>query len=174
MMISVMSLGWGSAFAADGSGATNRIAPRIGVYDSRAVAVAYGGSRAFNEKMAPLYAEQKKAQAAGDEKKLKELREQGRALQVQAHKQAFSTAPVDDILASIKPQMAEIIRTSAVQVVVSKWDTAALAKYKNAEQVDVTMALVEALQPNDRQRKFAIDIQKHPPISLKEAEEIRD
>jgi hypothetical protein len=51
---------------------------------------------------------------------------------------------------------------------------AGLAKHINAEVVDVTMALVEAFKPNERQRKSAITIQQHDPIPLDRAEKIRD
>lgn len=57
---------------------------------------------------------------------------------------------------------------------VSKWDKDGLARYRDAELVDVTMALVDALNPNDRQRKSAIEIQKHEPIPLEKAEGIKD
>ena len=39
---------------------------RIGVYDSRAIAVAFAGSEHFNQWMSGLYAEYKKAKAAGE------------------------------------------------------------------------------------------------------------
>ena len=58
--------------------------------------------------------------------------------------------------------------------IVSKWDKESLAKYKSAEQVDITMALVDAFHPTEGQLKTAIDIQKKTPISLKEAENIND
>ncbi len=63
---------------------------------------------------------------------------------------------------------------AGVDLVVSKWDKDALAKYKSAEFVDVTMMLVDALHPHERQRKSAIEIQKHKPISIEQAEKIRD
>jgi hypothetical protein len=39
---------------------------RIGVYDPRAIAVAFAGSEHFNQWMSGLYAEYKKAKAAGE------------------------------------------------------------------------------------------------------------
>jgi hypothetical protein len=39
---------------------------------------------------------------------------------------------------------------------------------------DVTTKLVDAFQPSERQRKAAIDIQKHKPIPLEEAGRIED
>jgi hypothetical protein len=59
-------------------------------------------------------------------------------------------------------------------MLVSKWDQETLAKYPSAELVDVTMMLVDAFQPNERQRQSAIEIQKHEPIPLEDAEKIKD
>lgn len=39
--------------------------------------------------------------------------------------------------------------------------------------MDVTLKLVDAFLPNERQRKSAIEIQKHKPISLEQAEKIK-
>jgi hypothetical protein len=49
-----------------------------------------------------------------------------------------------------------------------------LARHKDADLVDVTMILVDAFNPSERQRKGAIAIQEHKPISLEQAERIKD
>ena len=59
-------------------------------------------------------------------------------------------------------------------MLLSKWDKDGLARYKDAELVDVTMALVDAFSPGERQRKTVIEIQKHEPIPLEQAEQIKD
>lgn len=151
---------------------------RIGVYDSRAVVVAFVGSDAYKASRGKLLGEMKKerdkAKAEGNQKRVEELEAQGKAQQVLLHKQGFSTAPVDDILKHIADKMPEIAKSAGVGPIVSKWDEAALAKYKSAEKVDVTMALVDAFRPNERQRKSAVEIQKHKPITLEQAENIKD
>lgn len=133
---------------------------RIGVYDSRAVAVAFVGSEAFKTAMAALEAEHEEAKAAGDEQRVAELEAEAGSRQERLHQQAFSTAPVNDILAHIADQLPDIKAGASVDVIVSKWDEAALSKYPRAERVDVTMALVDALAPTDKQREMAIEIQK--------------
>ena len=150
----------------------------VGVYDSRAIAIAFVGSEVYRatdgKALADLKAEYDKAKAEGDRDRMAELEGKGKAQQALLHKQGFSTAPVDGMLAHIKDQMAGIAKAAGVKTIVSKWDKEALAQHKDARVVDVTMALVDAFKPNDRQRKSAIEIQEHPPISLKEAEEIDD
>jgi len=156
----------------------NAARPRVGVYDSRSIAIAFCGSEIYNttngKVLAQLKVDYKKAKAAGDTKRMAELEAKGKAQQTLLHKQGFSTAPVDEILAHIDDQVEKIAEDADVEVILSKWDKDALAKYKNAERVDVTMPLVDAFKPNERQRKSAIEIQKGDPISLKQAEKIDD
>lgn len=147
---------------------------RIGTYDSRAIAVAFVGSEVYNdtvgETMAEMMEEYRKAESEGDKKRVEELRSWGKAQQALRHKQGFSTAPVDDILEHITDQLPAIKRQANVELLVSKWDTKTLARHKSAQHVDVTMLLVETLKPNEKQKKSAIEIQKHDPVPLQEME----
>jgi len=124
--------------------------------------------------MKPLYDDHAEATAAGDEKRIRELRAEGEARQRQLHMQGFSTAPVDNVLETIRDRLPAIRQRAGVEALVSKWDRDALARYPGAEQVEVTMALVDALQPDPRQRQSAIEVQKHAPIPLEEARNIKD
>jgi hypothetical protein len=147
---------------------------RIGVYDSRSIAVAWAGTESHSNLLKSLQAEYNQAKAAGDQKRVEEVEAEAEAQQRLLHLQAFSTAPVDDILAHIEDSLDEIKKEAGVTLLVSKWDTETLARYPSAEQIDVTMMLVDALQPNERQRQIAIDIQEHEPIPLDQAEQIKD
>jgi hypothetical protein len=147
---------------------------RVGIYDSRAVAVAFAGSAAFNKWLGDLKAEHAKAKASGDQKRVAELEAEGAARQRLLHLQGFSTAPVTNLLDQIKDKLPAINKKARVSVLVSKWDKDVLARYKDADLVDVTMALVDAFSPSERQRKSAIGIQEHKPISLEQAERIKD
>ncbi len=153
----------------EGENATTPVT-RIGTYDSRAIAVAFVGSEVYKvtagKKLADMMAEYKKAKAAGDKKRVEELKALAEAQQALLHKQGFSTAPVDDILDHINNQLPAIKKQANVGLLVSKWDKRTLAKHMSAERVDVTMNLVEAFKPNDKQRKSAIEIQKHAPVPL--------
>ena len=144
---------------------------RIGVYDSRAIAVGYYGSPAHMEQLRQLIAEHKKAKEAGDLGKAAQLEAEGKAQQEKAHQQGFSTAPVDELLLHITNALPEIQKTASVTALISKWDDAELKKHSEAERVDVTMKLVDAFHPDERQRKSAIDVQKTKPVSLEQAKE---
>jgi hypothetical protein len=137
---------------------------RVGVYDSRSVAVAYAGSALHEKQLQPLMAAMKQAKDAGDAKKVSALEAEGKALQAKMHRQAFSTASVADILALIPEEIAKIKDSERVATIVSKWDKAELDKHASRQPVDVTIRIVDALKPGERQRKSAIDIQKKKPV----------
>ena len=118
-------------------------------------------------------AEYQKAKEAGDKKKIAEIGAWFEASQKRFHTQGYSTAPVDDILVHIKDQLLPILEKESVGALVSKFDEATLRQYPSVERVDVTMALVDAFHPNAKQRKSAIEVQRHKPISLEQASNIR-
>ena len=167
-----VTLGLHRASLAQETGSTNKT--RVGIYDSRAVAVAFAGSAAFDRWLGDLKAEHEKAKASGDQKRAAELEAEGAVRQRLLHMQGFSTAPVTNILDQIKDKLPALKEKAGVSVLLSKWDKDSLARYKNADLVDITMALVDAFSPSERQRKSAIDIQEHKPISLEQAERIKD
>jgi hypothetical protein len=156
------------SFAQDNAAKTRE---RIGVYDSRSIAIAFARSPAHEKELQQLMTEHRKAKEAGDLDKVANLEAEGKAWQEKAHKQAFSTEPVDDLLLHITNALPEIQKAAGVTVLISKWDEAALKKHARADKVDVTLQLVDAFQPNERQRKHAIEIQARKPISL---ERIKD
>jgi hypothetical protein len=151
---------------------------RVGTYDSRSVVIAYFFSPAYNSseegrKVIELSAEMKKAKAEGNQTRVAQaeakLRNLVNTVMIPRHKQAFSTAPVDDLLVHIRDQMPEIAKTAGVGPIVSKWDKEALAKYPSATLVDVTMEMVNAFHPISKQLKAAAEIQKKDPIPLEQA-----
>ena len=126
--------------------------------------MAYYGSKAFNRQLNDLRAELKKAKAAGNEKRVKELEAEGPALQKLMHKQGFSTWPVDNILEKIKGKIPEIAKQVDVEVIVSKWDI--IYQRSGVEFVDVTDLMVRPFNPDEDTRKTIKDIQKQDPVPL--------
>ena len=172
LSIIVLVSGFVSASSADEVKSPTK--ERIGIYDSRSIAVAYAGSACMEKRMRDSKARYQKAKERGDKKELAKIEAKNRARQSQLHKQGFSTAPVDDLLACIADELPRIQKSAEVTKLISKWDKAELAKHPGAEQVDLTMQLVDAFHPNERQRKTAIEIQKHKPISIEQAGKTKD
>jgi len=148
------------------------IKERIGIFDSRAVAIAYGNS-AFLAKIQDLQKRYQQAKEHGDKKEAARLKAIELSLQSQIHMQAFSTAPVDDILLLISADLPKIQKTASVTCLVSKWDKAQLKKHLNAEQVDVTMQLVNAFHLKENQKEGINEIQKLQPIPLTHAAKMK-
>lgn len=138
-------------------------ARRIGVYDSRAVAIAYAGSSTFRKSLGEMRAAQKAARDAGDRDTVDRLDQTGRALQGKLHRQGFGTEPVEDLLAGFPDALAQVKAEAGVSELVSRWNGAELSRYSGAAQIDVTRALVERITSDERQRKAAMEIVNKKP-----------
>ena len=139
---------------------------RLGVYDSRAVAVAYVHSNWLEREMKAKMAEMKKAKTEGDTKKIEKLEEWGKAHQAKIHRQGFSTAPVDDILEHIKDSLPGIIADANVVELVSKWDKKTLNSYRQAKLVDVTDKITALFKPNKKGLDAIEQMKEEKPIPL--------
>src|SRR5689334_13319647 len=79
---------------------TNKV--RIGVYDSRAVAIAYANSTEGRESMKTAQADYQKAKAEKNEKKMKQIESGMKLQQRRLHEQGFSTGSVVGTMAKVK------------------------------------------------------------------------
>ncbi len=145
-----------------------RTIEKIGSYDSRSVAIAFMGSEVYKKTRGKLLttkmAEHKKAKEEGDKQKIKELEAWGKAQQQLLHKQGFGTEAVTDILAHISDQLPGIKKKAKVDLLISKWDTKALASHEGVPTVDITLRLIEAFKPTEKQKKSALEIQEKEPV----------
>jgi hypothetical protein len=144
---------------------------RIGTYDSRAVAVAYAGSDLMRQRLQQLMKDRDAARAAGDQQKVKQLEDQGAALQRKLHRQGFSDVPVDDLLENVKDSLPKVAKDANVAMIVRHvnfTDDAAV------EVVDVTDRLVEQFNPSDKTRKMAADIRTRAPADLDEIDKMHN
>lgn len=143
---------------------TNRL--RIGVYDSRAIAIAYCNSAEFQKSMEPLMTEFKKAKEEMNEKQVAELDARGKMMQRRLHEQGFSTGSVAGYMAKVKDSLPDVAKKAGVQVIVSKWEL----NYQSpeVEVVDVTNELVALFHPNERVLNMLKDLKTRPPLPMEE------
>ena len=153
------------AAAAGSAAAEDTSSSVIAVYDSRAVAVAYAGSAFHQKELAALKSALAEAKTSGNAARIKAAEAAFPESQDRIHRQGFGSAPVDDILKQIPNETAEIQKSVSAVALLSKWDEAGIARYPGSAQIDVTDKLIDAFQPNEKQRRFATDIQKKPPLS---------
>jgi hypothetical protein len=143
---------------------------RIGTYDNRAIAIAWGSSKynPVGEKMK----EMEKAKAEGNTEKIKELEAWGPRMQRKLHRQGFGKVPVDDLLAAVKDRLPEVAKKTGVVAIVWQSDYAG----ETVEVVDVTVELVKLFNPSDQVLRWTNpeELKKNPPIDLEEIEKNQD
>jgi phosphoribosyl-AMP cyclohydrolase len=139
---------------------------RLGVYDSRAVAVAYANSEEFQESLKATRADYQKAKTDKDQKRMKELEGRMKLQQRRMHEQGFSTGSVAGIMARIKDRLPGVADKARVRAVVSKWEL----NYQSpdAETVDVTDDLVALFHVSDKGKEWIKGVRSKPPLPLEE------
>ncbi len=139
---------------------------RIGVYDSRAIAVAWGNSAEFQKTMESDTSDYKKAKEAKDDKRVKEIETQMKAKQRRAHEQGFSTGSVAPIMASIKASLPAVAKKAGVDVIVSKWEV----NYQSPgiKVVDVTDDLVALFHVSAKGLEWAKGVKSQAPVPIEQ------
>jgi len=135
---------------------------RVGVYDSRAVALAYGRSGEFEARISTLKADRAAAGAAGDSVRVKELGAEGSWLQERMHMQVFGNLPVDDILEGRGELIAEVARSTGVEVIVPSvaWSGEAV------EIVDVTEGFAKQFGADEQTLEMVRQMKTVDPVRL--------
>ena len=137
---------------------------RIGVYDSRAIAVAYGNSAEFRKSLDAVKADYQKAKEAKDDKRVKEIETQMKAQQRRLHEQGFSTGSVASIMARIKDSLPGVAKKAGVDVIVSKWEVNYQAP--GIKVVDVTDDLVALFHVSAKGLEWVKGIKTQPPVPI--------
>ena len=149
----------------------DKIKVRVGIYDSRAVAMAHFGKFIKDGGLEKLYDDHDKAKAAGDTKKAEELAAKGQALQKQLHMRMFGTAPIDDILEEIKKDIPKVAQAAGVDIIVGKWDI--VYQRPSAKVVDITKQLVEIFEPDEETLEKIKALLEHPPVPTEDLENMK-
>jgi len=142
---------------------------RVGVFDSRAVAIAHAHTSAFQKRVSDMKAEHRRAKEAGDDDLVAEMEKRGEDLQHLLHKQGFGTWPVDDILATIQDELPDVAREAGVDVIVSKWQV--VYQRPDVVLVDITDFIVQPFEPDEEVLATIREMKHVDPVSLEELEE---
>jgi len=145
---------------------TQPVKPRLGVYDSRAVAVAYANSTEFREELKATRAEHERAKADNDTRKMKEIEARMKLGQRRAHEQAFSTGSVAGIMAKVSDKLPGVAEHAGVRAIVSKWELNFSSS--EVETVDVTDELIALFHVSDKGKTWAKGIQSAKPIPMEQ------
>ncbi len=143
--------------------ANKPIAVRIGTFDSRGVALAYGRSArpdCMLAKVATIKREHDKAKETGNEDRMTALVANAAALQKQIHDQVFSGAPIDNVLTLIEADLARVAKDASLDLIVS----GILHKSAGLQLVDITHELAASFRPDAKTQKLIRDIMTKPLV----------
>jgi hypothetical protein len=135
---------------------------KIGVYDSRVVALAYYRSASQMARFKGLHEEYSKAKADKNEKRMQELEKEGPWSQIRMHQQVFSTAGILNITSQFPDAIKTIAQTAGVAVIVSKWEMPYLDPALPA--VDVTLAMAKLFNPDEQTMKIMEGMKNQAPV----------
>lgn len=135
---------------------------KIGVYDSRIVALAYYRSASQIARFKALHDEYNKAKADNNQKRLQELEREGPWNQIRMHQQVFSTAGILNITSQFQDEIKNIAKTEGVAAIVSKWEMPYLDPA--IATVDVTMAMAKLFNPDEQTIKIMEGMKNQQPV----------
>ncbi len=138
--------------------------PKIGTFDSRAIAIAYANSAEGSQFINGLRAEMAKARESRNDSLVRAVSEKGRVHQVLMHLQGFSVGSVSEILKKHAPEMKEVARAAGVEALVSKFELAYLGN--GIDTVDVTLPMVKLFDPSERALVWVADLAHQPPLPM--------
>ena len=118
----------------------------VGVFNRTDLLVAFYKSAAWDQYLQDLTKQRDEARAQGDEKRVKEIEEQGAKSQEHAHLQLAGKAPLDNIFEHISDKLPAVSRETGVSVIVEM----PLYNTADVELVNVTEFLVKLLPPKSK------------------------
>ena len=158
-LVSILFLVTGITFSQQESGKL-----RIGTFDSRCVAVAYGRSADYMKEIDDLRNDVTKAKESGNEELAKELEQQGPTQQVLMHQQVFSNGSINNILEKMKDKLPTLAKDNNVKMILSKWEIPFTDD--SFEYVDITDQLVMFFNPDDATKKIIDNIKAMEPMPI--------
>lgn len=133
---------------------------KVGVFNTRAVALAFYNSDHWAGVMKSKHAERAAAKAAGDTARIAELEKWGQDQQDLAHKQVFGDAPIPNVLDYLAPSLPAVAQGTGVSLITTGTPYAA----PSIQKVDITLQLIEVLKPSARTRALVSSfLEKNPP-----------
>jgi Skp family chaperone for outer membrane proteins len=136
---------------------------RIGIFDSRCIAMAYGRTD-FMKEMDSIKIQYAKAKEEGNKELVEELERLGPTKQMIMHQQGFSTGSILDIMKKVKDNLPSIAKDKNVKLIVSKWEVTFTDE--SIELVDITDQLVELFNPDEATRKMIEEIKAIEPLPM--------
>ena len=137
---------------------------RIGVFDSRAVAIVFYQSKFSNvkENFGALRTKMKEAKEKDDKDAIKKIEREATLRQAMMHQQGFGDGSVNGITETVKDKMAELAKTENLSAIVSKWEL--VFSGADFELVDVTAQVVDFFEPDEKMKETTKEVLQSEPI----------
>jgi hypothetical protein len=139
---------------------------KIGVYDSRAVALAYANSDLFQKYLGNIMTKYNLAKDQKNDTLSKKYEMDGQFQQQLLHEQTFGNGSVSNIIDKIKDKLPGVAKSTGVNIIISKWEIA--YQDTSLEYVGVTPQLVKLFNPSDKTLKWIESLLKQNPIPIDE------
>jgi len=131
---------------------------RIGVFDSRAVAVAYYNSDFSNNKQIfqSLATQMQEAKSKDDKVAIAKIEREAKLRQAIMHEQGFGTGSVINITETVKDKLTQLANDENLSAIVSKWEIS--FSNNNVELIDITEKIVHFFDPDDQMKDMVKEI----------------
>ncbi|MDP3150869.1 MAG: hypothetical protein Q8N83_17255 [Ignavibacteria bacterium] len=137
---------------------------RIGVFDSRAVAVAFYNSKfSTNQQIfASLGTRMKEAKEKDDKDAIAKIEREASLRQVMMHEQGFGRGSINNVTGAIKDKLAQLAKSENLSVIVSKWEL--VFSSADVVSIDVTEKIVDFFEPNEKIKSMMKEIMESEPL----------
>lgn len=135
---------------------------RVGVFDSRSVAIAYANSKFFKSPYPEIKKRMDAAKEKNDTKEIAKIEYEAKLHQAILHDQGFGKGSVNTITELYKDKIAEIAKTENLSAVVSKWEV--VYSSSDIELVDITDKIVLFFEPSDKMKETIKEVPQHEPV----------
>lgn len=136
---------------------------RVGVFDNRAIAVAYARSIEAKRQLESTLQRHAEAKKSGDAELVKRIERGLDRRQWLMHRQGFGVESVRDLLKQVEPGLADVKRESGLAMIA--WEPM-LVDFDHVQLVDVTDELVELFEPDEATRSIIDQLRKSDPVEV--------
>ena len=137
---------------------------RIGTFDSRCVALAYGRSPDFMKEMDSVKIALAKAKEEDNKERIEELEQLGPTKQVLMHQQVFSNGSGLNILEKVKDKVPAIAKENNLKMILSKWEI--IFADESIDFIDITDQLVTIFNPDEQTKKIIENMKSMEPVPI--------
>ena len=137
---------------------------RIGTFDSRCVALAYGRSADFMKLRDSVETVYSKAKEDSNKQIIEEIEQIKPTIQVLLHQQVFSNGSVLNILEKVKDKFPAIAKENNLKMILSKWEI--MFADESIELIDITDQLVAIFNPDEQTKKIIENMKSMEPVPI--------